>query len=291
MTPADVQAVARKQQELNINAEPKLKIDGMAGPRTLPSVFEFGLREDDSISDYAQEARGRWENPGDKSEQDIARELVNDLVNPRIAALGMPILTVDIIDDLGSRGVFRKRTWEIVLDSRQFDPTNQFHDVRATTSTIYHEARHAEQNFRIAQFIARDQNKTAAQIEERIGLRLDVAEAAVATKASMTPMQAVIASHWFDSLYSEAGLAAMQANNDKLDETFRARLAACEAFKADPSPENRANLKRAKDAFSEAADEHDDLPHEFDAERIEHEIEEEFGERLEPRPDDPCRDV
>src|SRR5262249_41921347 len=43
MTAVDVQAVAKRQEALNVKAEPKLKIDGKAGPRTLPSIFKFGF--------------------------------------------------------------------------------------------------------------------------------------------------------------------------------------------------------------------------------------------------------
>jgi len=39
----DVQAVAKRQQALNVDVEPKLKIDGKAGPRTLPSIFKFRI--------------------------------------------------------------------------------------------------------------------------------------------------------------------------------------------------------------------------------------------------------
>ena len=46
--------------------------------------------------------------------------------------------------------------------------------------------------------------------------------------------------------------------------------------------------KKAKAAFSKAVEEHDDLPHEFDAERLEAKVRELYGEG-EKHPDDVCR--
>ncbi len=290
MTPADVQAVARKQQEVNIGAEPKLKIDGMAGPRTLPSVFQFGLSEDDSVSEYTEQAREMWDNAEGRSEAEIAEAIVNELINPRFAELGMLPLNVLVVEGLGSRGTFRSSDWTMRLGARQFRPDDEFHDVRATTATIYHEARHAEHAFRIAQMLAQKGN-TAEQITARTRLNLEVAQQAVAVRDDLTPMQALMAEHWFDSLHGEAGIAARIQNNERLDATFAEREAACELFKQDPSPENRERLSRANDAFDEAIAEHDDIPHEFDPERLEHQVEQQFGPRRSPRPDNPCRDV
>ncbi|HLV36597.1 MAG TPA: hypothetical protein VKY59_15850, partial [Spirillospora sp.] len=180
MTPLDVQMVAKKQQELNVDAEPKLKIDGMAGPRTLPTVFKFGLSEDDSISQYTEKAKEKWDNKGNKSEEDIAREIVDELINKRFADLKMPPLKVEIQENLGSRGSFRGSDWTMRLDARQFRP-GRFHDLRDTTATIYHEARHAEHDFRIAQMLAQ-KGHTAEQIEARTALELSVARSAVAVK-------------------------------------------------------------------------------------------------------------
>ena len=288
MTPVDVQAVAKKQQEVNVDAEPKLKIDGMAGPRTLPSVFKFGLSEEESISEYTEKAKEKWDNRGGKREEEIARNIVNELINERFKELGIPPLNVAITEDLGSRGTFRSSTWTMSLGARQFRPKDKFHDLRATTATIYHEARHAEHDFRIAQMLAR-KGKDAAQINARTGLELSVAERAVTVKDELTPMQALIAEHWFDSLYGGAGIEARRRISEKLRVRFAARERACEIFKRNPTPRNRERLKRAKYAFGQAVDEHDDLPHEFDPERLENKIKQLFGETV--RPDDPCRSV
>lgn len=275
ITAADVQLVAKKQEELNINAEPKLKIDGKAGPRTLPTIFKFGLSEEESISDYTKKAKAVWDTQDGKSEEDKALEIINELLNKRLEALKIPIIEPKVVDDLGSRGAFNAADWQMKLDRLQFKP-GRLHDLRDTTATIYHEGRHAEQDFRIGQMLAK-KGKDAKAINAATGLREDIAQKAVDAKDDMTPMQALIAQGWFDSQHTEAGRAAQRKNSQELRATFRKREAACEVFKKDQSPENKARLEKAKADFSKAVAEHDDLPHEYDAERLESRVRDLFG--------------
>lgn len=281
----DVQAVAKRQQALNVDAEPKLKIDGMAGPRTLPSIFKFGLSEDASVSDFAKKAKETFEAKDGKSEEEKAKSLVSDLINKRLAALNIPPVAVEVANDLGTRGAFSSGDWKLKLDRLQFQP-GKFHDLRDTTATIYHEARHAEQDFRVGQLLAR-QGKNAEQITAITGLNADVAKKAVDAKGDITAMQALIAQGWFDSLHGAAGLARRRRNSEELRAAFTAREAACDAFKADPTPQNKAKLDLAKARFDRAVAEHDDLPHEFDAERLESKVATQFGDP--EQHDDPCR--
>jgi hypothetical protein len=275
MTAADVQLVAKKQEELNVDAEPKLKIDGMAGPRTLPTIFKFGLAEDDSVSDYTKKAKAVWDNKDGKSEEDKALEVVNELLNKRLEALNIPIIEPKVVDDLGSRGAFNPADWQLKLDRLQFKP-GRLHDLRETTATIYHEGRHAEQDFRVGQMLAR-KGKNAQQINVQTGLRVDIAQKAFDTRESLTPMQALIAEGWFESENSDAGRETQRKNNEKIKATFKAREAACEVFKKDQSPANKAKLEKAKADFKQAVEEHDDMPHEYDAERLESRVKELFG--------------
>lgn len=284
MGAVDVQAVAKRQQDLNVDAEPKLKIDGKAGPRTLPSIFKFGLAEDASVSDFTKKAKETFEAKDGKTEEEKAKSLVSDLINRRLAALNIPPVGVVVVDDLGSRGAFSSADWEMNLDRLQFQP-GKLHDLRDTTATIYHEARHAEQHFRIGQMLAR-QGKDAAQITAMTGLNADVAKKAVDAKSDITAMQALIAQGWFDSLHGAASLARRRRNGEELHASFNAREAACDAFKREPTPENRARLDAANARFRRAVEEHDDFPHEFDAERLEAKVAAQFGDP--EKHDDPC---
>src|SRR5262249_21147730 len=152
---------------LNVNAEPKLKIDGKAGPRTLPSIFKFGFSEDTSISDYTQKARQIWDAKDGKSEEEKSKTIATDLVNKRFESLKIPSPKVEIVI-LAPRGPFDSVDWKLKRDPLQFQ-RGKSHDLRKTTATIYHESRHGEQDFRVGQLLAR-QGKQAAQITAITGL-------------------------------------------------------------------------------------------------------------------------
>jgi hypothetical protein len=250
-------------------------------------VFKFGLSEDKSVSDYTKKAREMWDNKGTKSEEDVAKAIVNDLINKRLATLKIPPIKVSVLSDLGTRGSFSAGNWELKLDPLQFQP-GKFHDLRDTTATIYHETRHAEQDYRMGQLLAR-QGKNADQINAKTGLNLEVAKQAVAEKDAMTPMQALIAQGWLDAEFSDAGLERRRRNSAELKSTFKAREDACDLFKRNPTTENREKLKKAKARFGKAVEEHDDMPHEFDAERLEAKVRKQFGKGEDH--DDPCESV
>jgi len=273
ITEVDVQAVAKKQTELNVNARPALKVDGMAGPRTLPSIFKIGLAKDDTLSSYTTESAKLWKDKT-KTEPEIAKQLVDTLLNDRLAALDAPPVKFKIVHDLGDRGVFSPKDWELQLDDLQFQPGPK-HDLKQTTSTIYHEGRHAEQNFKVAQMLA-GKKRTVDQIIVETGINPDVAKKAVLKPLARGAMEAVIAEGWHDSLNSAAGREKEGRVSAELDAATKAREKAQKDFDADPSPANRAKLDQAKARRAKAVAEHDDLPHEFDAERLETRVEQEF---------------
>jgi hypothetical protein len=274
MSDLDVQAVARRQAELNVNASPPLKIDGMAGPRTLPTIFKIGLAKDANVSSYTAKAREKFNNPNGKSEQDIGKDIVDTEINPRLAAEGIPPIKFKIVNGLGSRGAFSSADWELKLDDLQFQPGDK-HDLKDTTATMYHEARHAEQDFRVGQMLA-GRKKTAAQITEETGLNADIAKLAFQSPLAPGTMEAVIAEGWHDSLNSPEGLEKRRRNSIELKAAFNEREAARKANKENPSPANAARQTKAEARFDRAVAEHDDLPHEFDAERLETKVRQQF---------------
>jgi hypothetical protein len=273
ITAVDVQAVAKRQARLNLTETPALKVDGMAGPRTLPSVFKIGLAKDDPLATFTAEAAKRWKDKT-KSEEVIAQEVVDKLLTDRLNALDIPKVPLKILDDLGTRGAFSSGAWELKLDRLQFRPGPK-HDLKATTASIYHEGRHAEQAFKVGQMLA-GRKRTAAQINAETGLNLEVAKQAVLKPLAPGTMEAVIAEGWHDSLDSDAGIEARRRNSVELKAASRARDAAQAAFDKDPSPANAAKLAKAEARFDKAVAVHDDLPHEFDAERLEARVEKEF---------------
>ena len=209
---ATVQAVATFQQN-DGTEHPELKIDGMAGPRTLPRMFPTGLKAPGEAQTFGEEAQteviDRWH---DLTPQQRAAELVR-LVNLHLEAVGVPAVTPNPIDTGTNLGTFDFTTWAMdigveALAIAQPDRA-QAADV---VDTIYHEARHAEQWFRIAQLRALQSRRgEGAAEDERLGRAIAaelqiprrIADRAVTSppRFALGSMEALVAQGWFDSIY------------------------------------------------------------------------------------------
>jgi len=271
MTALDVQAVAKRQHEMNDAGEkPVLKIDGKAGPRTLPAIFKIGLAKDEALDAYSEKASALLTDSQGKSDEDIALELAAD-VNKRLQEQKIPPMKIDTKQELAGRGAFDARPWQLLLDKRQFTD-DMLRNMKDTIATIYHEARHAEQHFRIAQMLA-GRRLSPERIHKDTGINLDIAKLAFKDPLKPGTMEAVIAEGWHDSLFGDAGLEKRTRNTKEIKAAFDARQAARKANKENPSPQNQARQTAAEARFEKAIAEHDELPHEFDAERLEDRVE------------------
>jgi hypothetical protein len=272
---ATAQAVATFQQN-DGTEHPELKIDGMAGPRTLPRMFPTGLKAPGEAQSFGEEAQteviDRWH---DLTPQQRAAELVR-LVNLHLEGVGVPGVTPNPIDTGTNLGTFDFTTWAMdigveALAIAQPDRA-QAADV---VDTIYHEARHAEQWFRIAQLRAlqRRRGEGAAE-DERLGRAIAaelqiprrIADRAVTSppRFALGSMEALVAQGWFDSIYGR-GAAHRNQVLTELDRAGTALERAEQRFADNPTPANQAALERARARRTRALDGHAQLPEENDA--------------------------
>jgi hypothetical protein len=272
---ATVQAVATFQQN-DGTEHPELKIDGMAGPRTLPRMFPTGLKAPGEAQSFGGEAQteviDRWH---DLTPQQRAAELVR-LVNVHLERVGVPAVTPNPIDTGTNLGTFDFTTWAMdvgveALAIAQPDRA-QAADV---VDTIYHEARHAEQWFRIAQLRAlqRRRGEGAAE-DERLGRAIAaelqiprrIADRAVTSppRFALGSMEALVAQGWFDSIYGRGSAHRNQVLTE-LDRAGTALERAEARFASNPTPANQAALERARARRIRALDGHAQLPEENDA--------------------------
>jgi hypothetical protein len=120
----------------------------------------------------------------DKPLQPLGDELIR-LVNSTLASLGAPPCNHSFDASADDSGAFSRTTWNIELNTAKFSERavtkvgglNQ-DEVKDIVDTIYHEARHSEQYFRIARTWA-GKGKTAQEIETGMGIPATVAAAAV----------------------------------------------------------------------------------------------------------------
>jgi hypothetical protein len=264
-----VQAVAVFQGK-----HPPLKVDGKAGPRTLPTAFQFGLRSSKSTAAYIAKAKtvaADWVKLG--SAEARAKALLA-AVNEQLAAAKVPPVKPELKDVVGELAHFHFETWTMVLGEKAFaNNTITDDEAREAEATVYHEARHAEQWFMMARLLAGQGLKQKA-ISKRLNT---IPEDEVAKPAKDLPlakgsMEALIAQGWFDSVYGASSghreevltrlkrtaqaTEAKQKDFDKKEADREKKEAALtkaqEDFSNDPSAANGRKVQAAQAALDAA---------------------------------------
>jgi hypothetical protein len=267
ITNEDVQAVAKWQKQLNETEDPSLKVDGMAGPRTLPTLFRQGLADQGAIEHYSKEAHDlldKWDELGTAEAR--INKLV-ELVNKELSIANVPNCEPNIGDAEGNLGQFDFATWKLDIGKPAFEKDDPTPAEKADMAdTVYHESRHAEQWYRMAQFQA-SQGKSAQQISDDMGIPKKIADKAFADPLKKGSMEALIAEGWNESVYGSRG-----AHRNKVLKELAASGTALEKAQADfdknPSTANQKKLDAANARRSKALAAYYDLPEENDANRI-----------------------
>jgi hypothetical protein len=232
---------------------PPLKVDGKAGPRTLPTAFQIGLRSTKSTAAYIAKAKtiaADWVKLGSAEER--AKALLA-AANEQLAAAKVPPVTPALKDEVGELAHFAFQTWTMVLGKKAFAKNTITDDeARAAAATVYHEARHAEQWFMMARLLAGQGLKKKA-ISKRLNTipEDDVAKPAQDLPLAKGSMEALIAQGWFDSVYG-GGSAHRDEVLSRLKRTARATEAKQKVFdkKEADRKKKEAALTKAQDDFS-----------------------------------------
>jgi hypothetical protein len=270
---AFVQAVAVWQRE-NGDLHPTLWIDGMAGPRTLPRMFPSGLQSGTEPEDFGKEAQtgviDRWQQ---LSVDERIAELIR-LVNTHLQNAKVPPVTPNPQDTL-NLGVFNFPDWTMIV-GRQAMAVEQpdLAQAKDLVDTIYHEARHAEQWFRIAQLRCLQRRRAnpkatddqiARAVATELGIQKNIADEAVKPAPfALGSMDALIAQGWFDSVYGSGSTRRDQILTE-LDRAEKALEAAKKRQADHPSAANQAAVDRAQERQNRAIAGHATLPEEDDA--------------------------
>jgi hypothetical protein len=257
-----IQAVAKFQQ-----ANPPLKVDGQAGPRTLPAAFPDGLAKTTSIDTYVGEAKqveADWVKLNTTNER--ADALLKS-VNTQLKAANVPICNKSVKDLGPAFGQLDFATWTLELGQEAFSqPTVTKEQAADIADTVYHEARHAEQWYRMAQFLA-GKKKTAKQIATEMGILANIAKEAHDHPIKAGSMEAVIAEGWYESVYGAKADYRDRVLTDVLAKATAAKKAQAQ-FDKSPTPANQKKLDLANEKFRKAHQKYKDLPEEADAGRV-----------------------
>ncbi|HEY7467436.1 MAG TPA: hypothetical protein VIB47_12160 [Dehalococcoidia bacterium] len=245
--------------------DPALKIDGKAGPRTLPRIFRGGLNVEATAQAFSGQVQSdvinQWAALGTA---EARRDKLVELVNQRLTAAGVPAVTTEFDANENNAGSFNFPTWTMRIGRRRLGAESISEaDARDTADTVYHEARHTEQWFRMAQLRA-SQGLTADAIATELGIQPRIANLAAASPLTAGSMQALIAQGWWDSVYGSGG-DQRNAVLRELDAAGTAVRTAQAAHTANPTAATQARLDRAHERFARAFAAYQNLPEENDA--------------------------
>lgn len=165
--------------------------------------------------------------------------------NAELKAAGVPEAKVRV-KKLAVSGEFDFATWTLDIGKAAFEaatPSNA--EIMEATDTVYHEARHAEQWFRIARLQA-GKGWKAPKIAYQLSIPLKIAKLAVASPLTGTSTDATEASSWYESVYG-TGRKHRNKTLKALSKTREAVEKALAAFK------KLAKNPKATEAKKEAA--------------------------------------
>lgn len=270
-----VQAIARFQLTF-ATAEPPLKVDGKAGPRTLPMMFPSGLADEKHEKSFAKAAHDifdEWDKLKDAKHRALA--LVKK-VNHELSGAGVPSVN-EFVTKLpgGAVGEFDAVNWIMLVDPEAVSkdtPTDE--EAGEIVNTIYHEARHAEQSFLMARLL-RARGKSAAEIADEMPIPAPIATVAAGQPLRLGTPEAVLAQGLFDETYGvQSGhTAQVYATLSKRDAELKRAQAARDK---NPTPENEAKLQEAFDRLQKAQDDYENLVGESDAFHVGGQAKQEF---------------
>jgi hypothetical protein len=172
----------------------------------------YGLETTSSVDRYTDYALKLHADKPKMSLREFADELTKN-VSQELTKNGVPQVKITLKPH-GTDGEFKQDSWELIVDPSKFNTqktqVNELgllsrEDVINATGTIYHEARHADQDFLVARMLA-GKKKTAEQINKETGMPVEVTQKAVDNKLSKTKANAeqiAEAETLFDVMYGE----------------------------------------------------------------------------------------
>jgi hypothetical protein len=182
-----------------------------------------GLNSDQRIVDQfakdLQKIQANWQNMTVPERLSALKLAINTTLN----AAGLP--TCDVIAEKMSgdtAGQFETRNWKLFVDSDLLNqPTLSNKNAIELGKTLYHEARHSEQFYRIAQMLASQppdgQKRTPQQIanELNLGNAFSVAQRATQSvqNTPLSPAQLQVANAWYQSMYGTGRNHSLQVYN------------------------------------------------------------------------------
>jgi hypothetical protein len=168
-----------------------------AGP---PKLEETGIGTKVALDRFvaaAKKIKTDWDKL--KTGKDRATALGEAAVT-ELKAAGVPATKIRV-KNMTDAGQFDFESWTLDLGKKGFEKeTMTDAEIIDAADTVFHEARHAEQWFRMAQLMA-SKGKSAAKIRAKMSIPLKIAKAAVDSPLESGSPQKAGAESWYESVY------------------------------------------------------------------------------------------
>lgn len=246
-----------------------------------------GIAKGKTVKQYAEGTRdmqSEWEK---MSAAERANKL-GELANAALATVKVPAVNILMADLGSSSGSFSNVTWTLkVNQSIVSKDTVTEAELAEVSNTFYHEARHAEQYYRVARYVA-GLGMSANYIATRLGIPARIAKEAVSNplkapgildemlgNAKELAQEFEEAKRWTDSL-GPVGTKRYKKVMAELKEAEKALEDALAAFKASQTDENKEKVKKARDVYNKKYLEYRNFVEEKDAWKVGGEAEKAF---------------
>jgi hypothetical protein len=187
-----------------------LRLQQAAGNRAVGRVLarravrQTGLRSDQAINRFVHKAQSFLARNGDGEIRQFALYL-GAAINEELAAIGVPAVRVVMFNQTPNAAEFDASGWTMVLNPDMFSPRRHAtlmgdlnsEEAARIAMTVVHEARHAEQRFRVARLNAGEGKDAEGEMDE------DAAAAAAAKPLRGGGQEVREAREWRENEFGE----------------------------------------------------------------------------------------
>lgn len=207
----------------------RMRKEGDTGPDGSADVDTEGLASDLCVTDFVDAVRALQL---DWPKLDVAgrADRLVSAANGQLEAIEVPAVAHEVAK-LSVAGQFDSERWLMQIGEKKPFSSADLDDTAASSlgATVYHEARHAEQAFRVARHLA-GSGRGAAEIAAQLGIPVEIAASAAERPLSASG-ESDPAADWY-AAESDAGRQLADATYTELDQwraLSRSRWAALEA--------------------------------------------------------------
>lgn len=174
---------------------------GAITPEQMAKLFPAGLARPESFARYIKETDRIVQTWNTLDTASKRKQAIEALLKQFSQANGLPAPQFTATPMSASLlGTFTFKTWQLELNASTLRPDMTPEEIRDVLDTLYHETRHAEQNFMALRLMV-GMGFTPTQIAARTGMRPVIIAAAARKPISPQSVQGIVANEFYQSSF------------------------------------------------------------------------------------------